>query len=450
MNSSRRSILSSVVLSVAILAAATSVAGPPTRSFCNVPDLGSGTGKWPPVGCSYISPQEVFQIIDGLPPGTTIEAAPLFYGLVCDTTLCESPGGFLGGTSTNFYGTLQLFLTGTGDLNGFERTIEVPVVSQVHAAPRTAGSTVQTFATDYYAMEGSFYGDPDFNQLLIKAGTSYGFPSPGFVTMRQRPGGAYSVDSFFDLYYEIDFVGAPGGDLDGLSGSTVATIRLTVERPPLPVGACEAANNGLDTADLPPMDCTYLNPEEKMMIIDGLPPGSTMELSLEQSNFECDNTPCGQFGGSLGGQYEDFDSQITVAVKGIGGLAGYSRTLTLQAEETTYSGARTPGDPIQHFQTLVSTLSASLSGDPDFDTLLITAGDASGLPSPGMTTLGEAPDGSYEVDSFFDLSYQIEFVGAPGSVLEGLSGSTSGAVGMIAGIPEIFADGFESGNTTEW
>ncbi len=67
-----------------------------------------------------------------------------------------------------------------------------------------------------------------------------------------------------------------------------------------------------------------------------------------------------------------------------------------------------------------------------------------------MTTLGEAPDGSYEVDSFFDLSYQIEFVGAPGSVLEGLSGSTSGAVGMIAGIPEIFADGFESGNTTEW
>jgi hypothetical protein len=54
------------------------------------------------------------------------------------------------------------------------------------------------------------------------------------------------------------------------------------------------------------------------------------------------------------------------------------------------------------------------------------------------------------VDSFFDITYQIDFVGAPGSVLDGLSGVTLGSVGVITGIEDIFDDGFESGNTNAW
>ena len=32
--------------------------------------------------------------------------------------------------------------------------------------------------------------------------------------------GGFDVDSFFDVTSQIDFVGAPGGALDGLSGTT--------------------------------------------------------------------------------------------------------------------------------------------------------------------------------------------------------------------------------------
>ena len=62
-----------LIITVAVvLAARLTVAEPPGRSFCGVPDNGTGTGEVPPVGCSYISPAEVFMIIDGLPPGTTM------------------------------------------------------------------------------------------------------------------------------------------------------------------------------------------------------------------------------------------------------------------------------------------------------------------------------------------------------------------------------------------
>ena len=43
---------------------------------CNVPDAG-GTVVLPPAGCDYLSPDEVHLIIDGLPPGTTLELKPI-------------------------------------------------------------------------------------------------------------------------------------------------------------------------------------------------------------------------------------------------------------------------------------------------------------------------------------------------------------------------------------
>ena len=128
---------------VVVLAARLTVAEPPGRSFCSVPDNGTGTGDVPPVGCSYISPTEVFIIIDGLPAGTTIEAAPIHHSLVCFMTPCETPGGTLGGTSAIFQSSLTLFMTGTGSLAGFNRQIEVPLASEIHAGPRIPGDTVR-------------------------------------------------------------------------------------------------------------------------------------------------------------------------------------------------------------------------------------------------------------------------------------------------------------------
>jgi hypothetical protein len=78
-------------------------------------------------------------------------------------------------------------------------------------------------------------------------------------------------------------------------------------------------------------------------------------------------------------------------------------------------------------------LEGELLGDPDFTTFRIIGGTDSGLPSPGHTTLTRLPDSTFVVDSFFDITYQIEFQGAPGGALDGLSGTTQGTVRMQAG-----------------
>jgi len=439
-----------IITIVVVLVARLTFAEPPGRSFCSVPDNGTGTGDVPPVGCSYISPTEVFMIIDGLPAGTTIEAAPIHHNLVCIEMPCERPGGSLGGTSSAFDSSLTLFMTGTGSLAGFTRQIEVPMASEVHTGPRILGNPVQTFPTDYFALQGQTFGDPDFSSLTITGGTNFGLPSPGQTTMTKRTGDSFSVDSFFDITYQIDFVGAPGGVLEGLAGITTGTLRMAVDEPPRPVGVCLVADNGSGTAELPPAPCEYLSRDEFFVIVDGLPAGTTMELHPTQGQFACTNTPCGQPGGSLGGEFEEFDSTLALKVIGTGFLAGFSRTLMLPVPEETHSAPRIPGDPLQHFNTALWSFPVTLIGDPDFSSLSITAGGEFGLASPGMTTLTQQPDGTFMVDSFFDIHYQIDFEGAPGSVLDGLSGSTLGLLGVIAGIEDIFDDGFESGNTSAW
>ena len=77
-------------------------------------------------------------------------------------------------------------------------------------------------------------------------------------------------------------------------------------------------------------------------------------------------------------------------------------------------------------------MEGQLSGDADFCTFQLVTGSAFGLPSPGETTLTELQGGEFSVDSFFDVSYRIDFVGCIGSVLEGMSGTTTGTTRLHA------------------
>jgi hypothetical protein len=97
---------------------------------------------------------------------------------------------------------------------------------ETHVAPRS-GTPIQSFDTDMFRIQGQLpIGDPDFDLLRITAGTGFGMPSPGHTTLTVQPGRNWAVDSFFDITYRIDFVGAPRGRLGGMSGSTTATIRM--------------------------------------------------------------------------------------------------------------------------------------------------------------------------------------------------------------------------------
>jgi hypothetical protein len=98
--------------------------------------------------------------------------------------------------------------------------------TQVHADTDPSPGR-RSHDTDFLGLQGQLPpGDPDFDLLRVTAGTSFGLPSPGHTTLTQLPGGNWNVDSFFDITYRIDFIGAPGGPLGGMSGSTTGTIRM--------------------------------------------------------------------------------------------------------------------------------------------------------------------------------------------------------------------------------
>jgi len=216
---------------------------------CLVPDNGTGTITLPPAGCDYLSQDDVYLINDGLPTGSTIELDGPLGQFACDGAMglcslglppgvCEAAGGTLGGDGQCFSASLDFNLTGTGSLAGFTRSLSIPVEVEIHTGPRNLGDATQLFPADLHRLQGEIVGDPDFDLLRITAGTDYGLPSPGQTTMTRLPNGNFAVDSFFDISYQVDFVGSPGSALDGLSGTTMATIRIDTGNTPSCGGDC--------------------------------------------------------------------------------------------------------------------------------------------------------------------------------------------------------------------
>ncbi len=200
-------------------------------------------------------------------------------------------------------------------------------------------------------------------------------------------------------------------------------------------GQCVVPDNGAGTAHLPPVGCTYNTPSDDMRIIDGLPPLTTIEINASLGGFSppgpggvCSFPGEHMPGGSLGGGKDCASASLVMPMTGTGTLAGFARNIILPISLEQHTAPRTPGAPVQAFNTEMFRLFGQITGDPDFDLLRVTGGTDFGLPSPGQTTLTQLPGGNWAVDSFFDITYRIDFVGRPGSALAGRSGSTTGTI----------------------
>ncbi|MCD4653374.1 hypothetical protein K8T06_05515 [bacterium] len=207
---------------------------------------------------------------------------------------------------------------------------------------------------------------------------------------------------------------------------------------------CIAPDNGTGTVDLPAM-CPYIAPNEPMIIIDGLPVGTTMELEPIYDGFFC-NLPsacsmtmspgvCEISGGSLGGELQCFEGLLGFQVTGTGDLTGFNRYLTVPLFTEIHTAPRIPGTSVQTFPSDMITMQGQMFGDPDFCEFIILGGTGLGLPSPGQTELTQLPDSTFNVDSFFDITYQIQFEGCPGSPLDGFAGITTATVRWQQGLP---------------
>jgi hypothetical protein len=209
--------------------------------------------------------------------------------------------------------------------------------------------------------------------------------------------------------------------------------------------AVEIPDNGSGTADMP-LATQYLALSQ-MHIIDGLPPGTQININ---ALLTAPTATIEVAGGSLGGTMSGAALLFCWELEGTGALLGFNRSILLPitgvlsfpglptAGIEVHTAPRTPGAPVQSFDTDLFRLFVQIanpgSGDPDFDLLRVVAGTDFGLPSPGHTTLTQSGP-NWAVDSFFDITYRIDFVGRPGSVLAGRSGSTTATV-RVAAVPE--------------
>lgn len=200
---------------------------------------------------------------------------------------------------------------------------------------------------------------------------------------------------------------------------------------------CLQPDNGSGTVTLPPQGCEYLSPTQVHMIIDGLPPGTTIILKPIHQDIFCrqlgqcgDGTTKGK--GSLGGEIEKAQSNLVLEMSGTDTLAGFHRTVTVPARFETHTAPRDLGARTQTFETAMWSLEGEIQGDPDFAFLRVEAGEAFGLPSPGKTTLTRQSDGSFVVDSRFEIHYRITFQGDPEGRLRGFGGTTESSVDVVA------------------
>ncbi len=163
-----------------------------------------------------------------------------------------------------------------------------------------------------------------------------------------------------------------------------------------------------------------------MVISNGLPEGTTIEVRPTFDNF---TNVVVQDGSKPGEKIVSFTAQTNLIMQGTGALPTFARSISTSTDFVVRI-PDFPPDPI-HQEIPTEILSMNLTGgglfgDPDFDLLQLRAGNDFGLPSPGHTTLTRLYGGNWRVDSFFDITYQIEFSGAPGSALEGFGGTTQG------------------------
>src|SRR5262245_631426 len=382
---------------------------------CNLPDNGFGTANWTPFCGGWRTKTEAMLYSNGA--GTFLIAN---MSRTPPGGLFLAPGGPFGGQQSNDTESLRLEVIGEGAFAGYTRGLALSMPAQHNLGPVMSG-VFQGRVSDPSSLFAEIIGDPDFDLLRIFAGSGFGFNALGHTTLTRGGAADWWLDSFYDVQQRVDFVGAAGSALAGFSGSTISDTRGQAgrERP----GYCLVPDNGAGTASFPPFCALgYRGPRHVRGVLGGFPAGSPLLADIEIVPLGLISTVAG---GPLGGEVQTWDAAVNVGLTGVGAFAGYTNTIPILVTAKTATAPVTPGTNPQHFETQFMELAGATGGHPHFDLFRITAGTSFGGQAPGHTSLTHAGGSNWDVDSWFDIAYRLDYIGKPLGPFGGLSGSTN-------------------------
>lgn len=395
---------------------------------CFAPSDAQGRGQFPP-NCDhgFSSHESAVLIETGLPAGVAL-GGRLRFNKMNVTSSVE--GGALGGKTVTFTATLKLELRGFNGLSRVNRRVLLPLTGTFITAQQSPGDTVQAFDFQLLSATASLPpGDKDFASLVFTAGSTYSLPSPGRAVYTKQASGEWTSDAWLDLRYSLAFTAAPGGDLTGLSGTTVSTLHTLAGR--VSNRSLVLPESGAGSIVWPPV-----TPEGRPSVTEGM--FSTQRLAparalLARLNLRA--SPGAEIypGSALGGGLSVGYDQLELEIFGEGAWAGYRRRLSVPVQTFINWGPEANHMPLQGRAADVHFLYGELAGDSDFALLRVSGGTGFGMPSLGHATVERLPNGDFKLSSAYDLTYRIEWTGATGGPFEGESSLLQSVLSLQTG-----------------
>jgi hypothetical protein len=133
-------------------------------------------------------------------------------------------------------------------------------------------------------------------------------------------------------------------------------------------------------------------------------------------------------GGSLGGTREVGSSTLHIRLLCPDEIANFEIPASFTVDTAPHPEELGP----MSFDTDMYAIEGSATNVGIFASIHLVGGTSNGTKSPGHTSLIPASDGSYAINSTFNIGYHLDFVGTKGGPLDGASGSIDSSILMTA------------------
>jgi hypothetical protein len=231
----------------------------------------------------------------------------------------------------------------------------------------------------------------DVGGVAVDVRESPSLPSPGRTSVEAGSGADFVIDSFFDVFIELSIDGGP------FQPQANSAARMELSRIPLTV---TLASPELPAESDPP-HCGRLKSHLVGAGLQALYPNG---VSLEDVTYRCFRDVNRTTAPGSGDETESFDAVVEGTIDDGSG----PQSLTLAGPVQTVARAK-GGASTGSWETEI--LSLSLSGD--VGGISIEIRESPGLPSPGRTRVADNGDGTFEIDSFFDVFTELSVDGGP-------------------------------------